>query len=217
MMKILNVFLLLIVSLNAQDIEDKTLKYTIKPGDTLNIIVFPTEDLSKEVVVQKDGKISMKLLGEIQASGFTLQELSKKIENGLAKYISNPLVSVTLKEFGKRRVYIMGQTKSPGGYDYKDNMKLLELLSLSSGYTNDADLSKVKIFRGTSDKRTVIEVNMEDVVNKGEINKDVELQIDDIVYIPQKGISGWNWFVNDILPSLYLITTVITLYFLIKK
>lgn len=217
-MRILFVFFSLLSILGAEITENKTFaEYKIKPGDVLNIIITPTEDLSKEVTVQKDGKINIKLIGDITAGGFTLKELSEKIEKELSKYVTKPVVSVTLKEIGKSIIYVMGQAATPGSYDYKDNLKILELLSLAGGFTNSADLASVKVFRGSGDKKDVITVNMEDVINKGEMQKDIELKANDIVYIPQKGITGWNWFLNDVLPSIYLVTTIVSLYFLVKK
>ena len=184
--------------------------YTIKAGDTLNIVITPTDDLSKEVQVQSDGKITLKLIGEIQASGITLKELSSRIEKEYEKYVTKPVVSVTLKEFGKRKVYVMGQAKGSGSYDYRDGITVLELVSLAGGFSIEAELSQVKVFRGTGDKRTILEVNMEDVITKGELKKDIQLKPDDIVYVPQKGVAGWNWFLNNVMPTVYLASTVVT-------
>lgn len=198
------------------DTEKSFLTYKIKAGDILNIVVAPTEDLSKEVTVQSDGKITLKLIGELQASGLTLKGLSDKIEKEYAKYVTSPSVSVTLKEFGKRKVYIMGQAKSSGSYDFREGITVLELLSLSGGFTNDAELNQVKVFRGTGEKKTVIEINMEEVITKGEVKKDVLLKPEDIVYIPQRGVTGWNWFLNNIMPSLYMVSTVVTIILLAR-
>src|SRR3989339_968349 len=190
--------------------------YTIKAGDTLNIVITPTDDLSKEVQVQSDGKITLKLIGEIQASGITLKELSSRIEKEYEKYVTKPVVSVTLKEFGKRKVYVMGQAKGSGSYDYRDGITVLELESLAGGFSIEAELSQVKVFRGTGDKRTILEVNMEDVITKGELKKDIQLKPDDIVYVPQKGVAGWNWFLNNVMPTVYLASTVVTIILLFR-
>ena len=190
--------------------------YTIKAGDTLNIVITPTDDLSKEVQVQSDGKITLKLIGEIQASGITLKELYSRIEKEYEKYVTKPVVSVTLKEFGKRKVYVMGQAKGSGSYDYRDGITVLELVSLAGGFSIEAELSQVKVFRGTGDKRTILEVNMEDVITKGELKKDIQLKPDDIVYVPQKGVAGWNWFLNNVMPTVYLASTVVTIILLFR-
>ena len=201
---------------NGLDTAKSFLTYTIKAGDVLNIVVAPTDDLSKEVTVQSDGKITLKLIGEMQASGFTLKELSDRIEKEYAKYVSKPFISVTLKEFGKRKVYIMGQAKSSGSYDYREGITVLELLSLSGGFTNDAELNQVKVFRGIGEKKTVIEVNMEEVIRKGDVKKDVLLKPEDIVYIPQSGVTGWNWFLNNIMPAMYIVSTIATIILLAR-
>ena len=182
----------------------------------LNIVITPTDDLSKEVQVQSDGKITLKLIGELQASGMTLKELSDRIEKEYGKYITKPLVSVTLKEFGKRKVYVMGQAKGSGSYDYRDGITVLEVVSLAGGFAQEAELSQVKVFRGSGDRRTIIEVNMEDVITKGELKKDIQLKPDDIVYVPQKGVAGWNWFLNNVMPTVYLASTVVTIILLFR-
>ncbi|MFH1074504.1 MAG: polysaccharide biosynthesis/export family protein [Candidatus Firestonebacteria bacterium] len=190
--------------------------YTVKAGDVLNIVITPTDDLSKEVTVQSDGKITLKLIGEIQASGMTLKELSDRIEKEYGKYITKPAVSVTLKEFGKRKVYMMGQAKNSGSFDYRDGITVLELISLAGGFSLEAELTQVKVFRGSGEKRTVLDINMEEVINKGELRKDIQLKPDDIVYVPQKGVAGWNWFLNNIMPTVYLASTVVTIILLVR-
>ena len=220
---LLLVSLLFVATASAQSTSESSLEfnksfatYTIKAGDKLNIVITPTDDLSKEVQVQSDGKITLKLIGEIQASGMTLKELSDKIEKEYGKYVTKPVVSVTLKEFGKRKVYVMGQAKSSGSFDFRDGITVLELVSLAGGFSLEAELSQVKVFRGSGDKRTVIEVNMEDVISKGELKKDIQLKPDDIVYVPQKGVAGWNWFLNNVMPTVYLASTVVTIILLVR-
>ena len=152
---LLLVSLLFVATASAQSTSESSLEfnksfatYTIKAGDKLNIVITPTDDLSKEVQVQSDGKITLKLIGEIQASGMTLKELSDKIEKEYGKYVTKPVVSVTLKEFGKRKVYVMGQAKSSGSFDFRDGITVLELVSLAGGFSLEAELSQVKVFRG---------------------------------------------------------------------
>ncbi|MFH1824869.1 MAG: polysaccharide biosynthesis/export family protein [Candidatus Firestonebacteria bacterium] len=215
-MRLIIIGFLLLNSLNLQAEEVKTFKdYKIKTGDILNIIVIPPVELSKEVIVQKDGNINIQLIGKIKAEGLSLKELAELIEKELIKYVTGPLVTVTLKEFGTRKVSIMGQVKSPGGYDFRDGLRILELLSICGGFTNDGDLTAVKIFRG-KDPKTVIEVNMEDVIDRGDMKKNIEIEVDDIVYIPQKALSAFNWFLGNIFPVLTLVSTLLTLYLVVK-
>jgi polysaccharide biosynthesis/export protein len=190
--------------------------YTIKTGDILNILILPSEELSREVIVQKDGNINLALVGDIKAAGATIKELTEKIRLELGRFVNNPQVSVTLKEFGTKKIYIMGQARAPGVYEYKDGMKLLELMSIAGGYTNDAELANIKVFRG-KEKKDIIEVNMNDVIDRGQLEKNLDLMADDIVYIPQKGLSAFNWFTNNILPGLYLLTSAVTIMLLVKQ
>ena len=169
----------------------------------------------KVVLVQKDGKITLKLIGEIQAAGETLKELEDRIVKELSKYVSKPSVSVTLKEFGKRKIFVMGQMKTVGEMEYKDGMKLMEVLSLAGGITDKADLFKVKIFRGTENK-TVQEINAYALLNEGDMSKNIDIQVGDIIYVPQKGETPFDWFNSNVMPGLYIFSTILTIYILLR-
>jgi len=129
--------------------------YKISAGDILFVRVSPSEDLSKEVVVSPDGKIVFPLIGTIKIDGYTIKEAEQIIQKNLAVYITQPKVSISVKLFSKKQVFILGEVKNPGGYSYKDGMKLFELISLAGGITQFAGTKNIKIYRGEK-KRTKV-------------------------------------------------------------
>ncbi|MCX7715942.1 MAG: polysaccharide export protein [Endomicrobia bacterium] len=188
-------------------------KYKISAGDVLFIKVKPAEELSKEVVVTPDGKIVLPLIGTIKVEGLTLKEAEKIIEKNLSIYITNPEVSIVTKFFSKRQVFILGEVKNPGGYQYRENLKLFELISESGGVTQYAGTKNIKIYRGEK-KQQVLTVNLEEIFS--EPDKDILLQPGDIIEVPRlpKTISvigevnypgSYEWYENiDVIKVLTL-------------
>ncbi len=159
-------------------------KYRISSGDILYIKISPAEELSKEVAVSPDGKIVLSLIGAVKAEGFTIGELRKNLEKLYSVYISNPKVSITIRYFSKKQLFIMGEVRNPGGYQYKEGIKLFELISLAGGFTPYAGLKNIKIYRGEKNNQQVIFVNLEEIIS--DISKDFPLQPGDIIEVPKQ-------------------------------
>ncbi len=106
---------------------------------------------------------------------------------------------------------ILGQVRSPGKYDYRKNIKLLEAITLAGGFTDNADLKNVRVHRSVPNP-TTIKIDMNEVLLKGEMQKDVTLQGGDVVYVPKTGIAWWNWFIDNVAPTLTLISALVLLF-----
>jgi len=158
--------------------------YKISAGDILFVRVSPSEDLSKEVVVSPDGKIVFPLIGTIKIDGYTIKEAEQIIQKNLAVYITQPKVSISVKLFSKKQVFILGEVKNPGGYSYKDGMKLFELISLAGGITQFAGTKNIKIYRGEKKEQKFITVNLDEIIT--DTSKDFPLLPGDIVEVPRQ-------------------------------
>jgi polysaccharide export outer membrane protein len=125
--------------------------YRLVPGDVVNIIVLNDQTLSGEQVIGPDGFIRLPLVGAIQAAGLTLDELTEKLRQSLSRFIRNPRVTVTLKQFpaSVRRVYVLGEVKNPGAFQLPPgiNPTVFDAVALAGGFTDNADLTQVRIFR----------------------------------------------------------------------
>jgi len=161
-------------------------KYIISPSDVLVINVEPTKEVSKEVIVQPDGTISLSLIGEITTKGLSPEELARSIEKGLTKYVTNPKVVVTVKYSSERKVMVTGAVNRPGSYPYKEKLRLLELFSAAGGLSSSAGTNSIKIHRGSPENRQTLTVDFDQIMKKGDLSEDFILQPGDIVEVPSE-------------------------------
>jgi len=158
--------------------------YKISAGDILFVRVSPAEELSKEVVVSPDGKIVLPLIGTVKVEGYTIKEAEQIIQKNLAVYITQPKVNITVRLFSKKQVFILGEVKSPGGYSYKEGMKLFELISQAGGLTKYAGTRNIKIYRSEKKEQKFITVNLDEII--ADTTKDVLLLPGDIIEVPRQ-------------------------------
>ena len=156
--------------------------YKIGAEDILQISVWGNENLNQEVTVRPDGKISFPLVNDIKVVGLTTTELRDMLTERLAAFMSSPEVSVIIKSINSYRVYIIGAVNSPGVINLKRETNLLQLLAMNGGLSlaENADLKKACIMRGK--KR--LPVDFEKLIQEGDVNQNVSLLPDDVIYIP---------------------------------
>ena len=124
--------------------------YLLGPRDVLNINVYDHQDLETRSRITKDGKITFPLLGEIQVSGLSVQELERKLTSMLADgYIIKPHVSVFVEEF-RVVVYVTGEVENPGSYPFIDGMTAIKAISVAGGITDKGAESQIKVTRKLS-------------------------------------------------------------------
>lgn len=158
--------------------------YVIGPEDLLQISVWKNESLSRQLPVRPDGKISMPLLHDIQASGLTPMQLRDKIATALAEFMPNPEVSVTVLEVRSYRVSVLGEVQKPGVLQLKAPTTVLEALALAGGFRDFASPSKIVIFRkGDGGQTQRLRFNYNRAVGSaGEEN--LPLRSGDVVVVP---------------------------------
>jgi polysaccharide export outer membrane protein len=162
------------------------------PGDVLTIIVFRQPDLAlPEVRIPQDGRITFPLIGAVDAAGHTQAELESTIRVRLEKdFLREASVTVTVKEYAKRRVYIVGGVTKPDGYEIAPDarMTVLQVVAAAGGFTDRAYKEFVQIVRRRGPtEREVIKlslVEVEKLIAKGQAEADLELWPDDLVVIP---------------------------------
>ncbi|MFO0769011.1 MAG: polysaccharide biosynthesis/export family protein [Nitrospiraceae bacterium] len=104
-------------------------EFLLGPEDILVVNVWRNQELSREVIIRPDGKISMPLIGDVQAAGMTANVLAKRIADGLAEFMSNPTVSVQVKEVNSYYVYVLGEVQKPGKVPLKSYATVLQGVS----------------------------------------------------------------------------------------
>lgn len=132
---------------SAQPTEDASADYRLGSGDKLRVIVYGEEDLSGEFDVTGAGKVSLPLIGQVQAAGLTLDEFEKEVTNKLANgYLNHPKVSAEVLNY--RPFYIIGEVTKPGQYPYTNGMTVLNAVAVAGGFTYRANNDSVFITRG---------------------------------------------------------------------
>jgi polysaccharide export outer membrane protein len=161
------------------------------PGDLLKITVYRQPDLDLEVRILDNGTFTYPLVGEVKALGRTAAAVELALKQGLQKdYLENPSVTVTVKEFAKRKVYIVGGVTKPDGYEISPDtrMTVFQLVAAAGGFTDRAYKEYVQVVRrqGTGEK-TVYKISLVDVerrIARGEAGADLELWPEDLVLVP---------------------------------
>jgi len=174
---------LFLCSLGGQDRSAN--EYKIGPKDLLDISVFGLEDLNKTVRVSEEGKISLPLLGEVAVEGLTKAELEKRLSQLLEeKYLQNPQVTVFIKEYQSKRVFLLGAVEHPGPYELLGRPTLLQIISQAGGLTNEAGDEILVIRQLEGDTGKSIRISIDDLILKGDTALNIPLEPNDIVSIP---------------------------------
>ncbi len=151
-----------------QEPEEILSSYHLGKGDLISIKVFGEDDFSVTAHVNKEGSISYPMLGELQLSGLTVNEVEKKIISGLqGDYLVNPKVTVTILEY--RQIFVNGEVKNPGGYPFKPGMTTNKAISLGGGFTENASREEIVIIRDGDKSAAPTPANLDTYVSPGDI------------------------------------------------
>jgi polysaccharide export outer membrane protein len=161
--------------------------YIIGPGDSLEVFVWRNPELSSTVPVRPDGKISTPLVEDMVAVGKTPTQLARDIEKVLAEYVKSPQVNVivTLPVSAFSQVKIIGQVLKPQSLPYRDGMTVLDALLSVGGLGPYAAGNRAKVVRSEGGKQTEISVNLEKIVDKGDMTQNIKLQPGDVIVVPE--------------------------------
>jgi polysaccharide export outer membrane protein len=165
--------------LPGEDVDD----YVIGPEDVLSIVVFGEDQLSSKVTVRADGKISILLLDEVQASGLTPVQLKKTIAQGLKKFLADPQVFVIPLEIHSQYVYIMGAVAKPGVYTLSVPLRVSELLVRAGGLSEFAKGDQIVIVREKGTLKTRFPFNYKTFLQGKNFKQDIQLQSRDMVIV----------------------------------
>ena len=158
--------------------------YTVKPGDTLSISVWKEPDLQKETLVRPDGSFSFPLVGEVDAKGKTVADINKFMSQRLAKFISDPVVTVSIQEIKGNKVYVIGQVNKPGEFIMNPTVDVMQALSMAGGTTPFASLGDIVVLRRTPGGKQSLPFRYNDVVKGKRLDQNIDLQAGDVVVVP---------------------------------
>ncbi|HSQ01050.1 MAG TPA: polysaccharide biosynthesis/export family protein [Candidatus Dormibacteraeota bacterium] len=178
--------------------------YAINVGDHLGVKFYQNPDLNEEVIVRPDGKISLQLIGEIQAAGIEPGTLQAHIEDAYRGELAAPRVVVMVRELGAR-VYVGGEVGKPGVVPLTANLTLVQAIQEAGGLLSSAHLSQVVLIRRDANGNPVGHaIDVRPVIGGTQPAEDVPLQPFDIAYVPPSKIADvglWvKQYIRDVLP-----------------
>jgi polysaccharide export outer membrane protein len=159
--------------------------YTVEPGDTLLVSVWKEPELQRPVLVEPDGTFSFPLCGQIDAHDKTVGQLQQEITKHLVRFITDPVVTVSLQKISGNRVYVIGQVTKPGSFIVNPRVDVMQAISMAGGTTPFASLGNIKIIRRTNNgQQEALPFNYNDVIHGNDLSQNVMLQAGDVVVVP---------------------------------
>ncbi len=176
-------FLLFSFCLLAQEAQNED--YIIGTEDVLSISVWKEPELSvRELVVRPDGKISLPLVNDIQASGVTPKQLKEQIAAKLKEFVESPNVNVTVIRVFSHSVSVVGQISKPGQYPLGSPTTVLNIIARAGGITEFAKAKNIRIFRNVNGKIQQFPFNYKNVINGKDLHQNILLKSGDTVSVP---------------------------------
>jgi polysaccharide biosynthesis/export protein len=157
--------------------------YSIGIGDVVEIAVWKNPDLTVTVPVRPDGRISVPLLGDVQAAGMTPLALKQTLTEGFRQYVTAPGVSVVIKEINSQKIFVTGEVAKPGAYDLRPHCKLMQALALAGGLTPYAK-GRAIVLRDRQGKDRRFEMDLSGIIYGRHPEDNILLQPGDTLIVP---------------------------------
>jgi len=158
--------------------------YVVGPEDILSIIVWREKDLSTDVTVRPDGRITLPLINDVVAQGLTPDQLRDQLKAQFDKFVEDSSVSVVVKQINSRKVFITGMVGKAGAYPLTSTITVLQLISMAGGLNEFARTKDIVVMRTENGVPKAIKFNYEDVRKGRKLQQNIELRPGDTVLVP---------------------------------
>jgi len=158
--------------------------YLLGPEDALEISVWKEPDLTKQLVVRPDGKLTYPLIGEVQASGHTVKQLQEEISKRLAKYVTDAHVTVILLKAQNYKIYVTGKVNKPGEFVVGKPVNVMQAISMAGGLTPFASPGSITVLRTVGNREEVFPFSYKDVAQGLMVEENRTLMPGDVVVVP---------------------------------
>lgn len=160
--------------------------YVIGAGDALDIFVWRNPELSTQIPVRPDGRISMPLVEDMLAASKTPTQLARDIEAELAEFIRDPTVNVmVMSDGGANLIQIVGSVVSPQSLPYREGMRVLDVVVAAGGLSEFAAGNRARIVRTLNDDTIECRVRLEDLISDGQITENIPILPGDVIIVPE--------------------------------
>ncbi|PYS54376.1 MAG: hypothetical protein DMG13_08440 [Acidobacteria bacterium] len=171
-------------------------RYRLRPGDVLELNFTFTPEFSQSVIVQPDGYINLRGVGEIRVQDKTTPEVVEVLRAAYGKILRDPAITVELKDFEKPYFVVGGEVAKPGKYDLRGDTTVVEAVTVAGGVTDKSKTSKVLLFRRVSDDWVELkEVDMKRMLRERDLSEDLHLHPGDMILVPKSALSKITRFI----------------------
>lgn len=182
-------------------------RYQLRPGDSLDVSFEFTPEFNQSLTILPDGYVALRDAGDIYANGLTVPELTEKIKTAYSHVLSNPRISILLKDFERPYFVADGQVGHPGKYDLRGDTTVIQGIAIAGGFTNIAKHSQVVLYRRVSDNWIEAKlINVKEMEKSRNLSEDMHLKPGDMIYVPKNRLSRIQQFIPsygvNVLPPL---------------
>ena len=164
--------------------------YKIGVDDVVQVSVWKSPELSISVPVRPDGMISVPLVGDVQASGLSPEEVARNVEERLGEYLREPKVAIIVSDLNSHeylsRVRITGSVSQPSSITYRQGMTVLDAVLEAGGTTEFASANKTKLYRRANDGTSMYDVKLQNILSKGDLSTNYPLAPGDVISVPER-------------------------------
>lgn len=177
--------------------------YVIQPGDQISLDFYLNPEFNDDVTVRPDGKVTLRLIGDVQAGGLTPDQLAQVLDKDYLSELRNPDAAVHVKNMPSRQVYVAGQVGKPGAFPLENGMTALQAISEAGGVTDEASKDAVLIRRDACGQPFGVKINVASAKGgTGSAAQDVALDPRDVIVVPRSGIASVDLFVKQYIQGL---------------
>lgn len=163
---------------------DAPVDYVIGPEDVLGVVFWREADISGDVTVRPDGRITLPVIGEMQAAGLTPAALQAQILTAASKYLTDANVAVVIRTINSRRIFVTGRVTTPGAHLLKGPLTIMQAIALAGGLTEYADAKNIVVLRVTGGRTERFVFNYKDVAKGKKVEQNISLLPGDTVVVP---------------------------------
>jgi len=160
--------------------------FTIGPEDVLGIFVWREAEVSGDVAVRPDGMITLPLIRDVKAAGLAPNELADRIQEALREFITDPSVTVVVRQMNSRKVFITGEVAKPGAYSLASSMTVMQLIAIAGGINEFAEANGISVMRVEAGKTKTFKFEYKDVARGKKPEQNIVLKPGDTVVVPEK-------------------------------
>jgi polysaccharide biosynthesis/export protein len=163
---------------------EETSPYYVAPGDILRVAVWKEPELTTDVFVRLDGRITVPLVGDVKAAGRTTEELTNEIRTRLRAFLEVPQVTITVSQAVSTRFYVIGQVTTSGAFALNSRITVAQALALAGGFREFAKRDRVMLLRESRGERKAIPFNFRDLELGINLDQNIVLESGDTIIVP---------------------------------